>query len=86
MQSSAFGYTPAPYSPSMPSDFARYGRPDTTWSGGIGSLNAGRIPLTGGRRRRSSRRSSRRSVKHSRKNGRKHTRRSTHRRRTVRRR
>ena len=80
MQSSAFGYTPAAYTPSMPSDFARYGRPDTTWSGGIGSLNAGRIPLTGGRRRRSSRR----SVKHSRKNGRKHARRSTHRRRTTR--
>ncbi len=80
MQSSPFGYTPAAYTPSMPSDFARYGHPDTTWSGGIGSLNAGRIPLTGGRRRRSSRRST------TRKHGHKHARRSTHRRRTVRRR
>jgi hypothetical protein len=82
MQVSAFGYTPAAYTPSMPSEFARYGRPDTTWSGGIGSLNAGRIPLTGGKRK-----ATRRSVKHSRKNSRKsrkHARRPTHRRRTAR--
>ena len=81
MQSSAFGYTPAAYTPSMPSDFARYGRPDTTWSGGIGSMNAGRIPLTGGKRKHT-RRSARRSA--SRKHGRKHSKKS--RKHTVRRR
>jgi hypothetical protein len=69
MQVSAFGYTPAAYTPSMPSEFARYGRPDTTWSGGIGSLNAGRIPLTGGKRKHT-----RRSA--SRKHGRKHIKKS----------
>lgn len=73
MQSSAFGYTPAAYTPSMPSDFARYGRPDTTWSGGIGSLNAGRIPLTGGKRKHTRRSANRKhSRKHSKKS-RKHT-------------
>ena len=82
MQVSAFGYTPAAYTPSMPSEFARYGRPDTTWSGGIGSMNAGRIPLTGGKRkhtRRSANRKHSRSAsrKHSRKHGRKHGRRHT---------
>ena len=81
MQVSAFGYTPAAYTPSMPSDFARYGRPDTTWSGGIGSMNAGRIPLTGGKRKHT-RRSARRSA--SRKHGRKHSKKS--RKHTVRRR
>ncbi len=73
MQVSAFGYTPAAYTPSMPSEFARYGRPDTTWSGGIGSLNAGRIPLTGGKRKHT-RRASHRSA--SRKHGRKHSKKS----------
>jgi hypothetical protein len=81
MQVSAFGYTPAVYTPSMPSDFARYGRPDTTWSGGIGSMNAGRIPLTGGKRKHT-RRSARRSA--SRKHGRRHSKKS--RKHTVRRR
>lgn len=67
MQPVGFGYTPASYSPSTPSSFARFGRPDTTWSGGIGSLDYGRIPITGGKRK-----ASRRSAKHSRKNNKSH--------------
>ena len=46
--SSYFQYTPATYSPSTPSPT---GRLDVTWSGGIGTLDAGRIPIQGGRRR-----------------------------------
>jgi hypothetical protein len=46
--SSYFQYTPAAYSPSTPSPT---GRLDTTWSGGIGTLDVGRIPIQGGRRR-----------------------------------
>ena len=60
--SSYFQYTPAAYSPSTPSPT---GRIDTTWSGGIGTLDVGRIPIQGGRRR---------SGKHSRKHSRKHNR------------
>ena len=41
-------YTPAAYSPSTPSPT---GRLDTTWSGGIGTLDVGRIPIQGGARR-----------------------------------
>ncbi len=52
MQPAGFGYTPAPYTPSMPSSSARFGHPDVTFSGGIGSLDYGRIPTTGGGRRR----------------------------------
>ena len=47
--SSYFQYTPAAYSPSTPSPT---GRLDTTWSGGIGTLDVGRIPIQGGSRRR----------------------------------
>lgn len=46
--SSYFQYTPAAYSPSTPSPT---GRLDMTWSGGIGTLDVGRIPIQGGRRR-----------------------------------
>ena len=46
--SSYFQYTPAAYSPSTPSPT---GRLDTTWSGGIGTLDVGRIPIQGGARR-----------------------------------
>ena len=46
--SSYFQYTPAAYSPSTPSPT---GRLDTTWSGGIGTLDVGRIPIQGGSRR-----------------------------------
>jgi len=38
---SYFQYTPGPYVPSMPSPS---GRLDTTWSGGVGSIDYGRIP------------------------------------------
>ena len=61
--SSYFQYTPAAYSPSTPSPT---GRLDTTWSGGIGTLDVGRIPLQGGRRRKN---------KHPKKTRRKQTRR-----------
>ena len=46
--SSYFQYTPAAYSPSTPSPT---GRLDTTWSGGIGTLDVGRIPIQGGAKR-----------------------------------
>jgi len=46
--SSYFQYTPAAYSPSTPSPT---GRRDVTWSGGIGTLDAGRIVTQGGARR-----------------------------------
>ena len=46
--SSYFQYTPAAYSPSTPSPT---GRLDVTWSGGIGTLDAGRIVTQGGARR-----------------------------------
>lgn len=56
--SSYFQYTPAAYSPSTPSPT---GRLDTTWSGGIGTLDVGRIPIQGGaKRRRSHKRSQKR--------------------------
>jgi hypothetical protein len=58
--SSYFQYTPAAYSPSTPSPT---GRLDTTWSGGIGTLDVGRIPIQGGakrQRRRSHKRSHKR--------------------------
>jgi len=60
--SSYFQYTPAAYSPSMPSPT---GRLDVTWSGGIGSLDYGRIPISGGgrRRRRASHKQTRRRSK-----------------------
>ena len=58
--SSYFQYTPAAYSPSMPSPT---GRLDVTWSGGIGSLDYGRIPISGGARRKSKKRATRRSKK-----------------------
>jgi len=59
--SSYFQYTPAAYSPSTPSPT---GRLDTTWSGGIGTLDVGRIPIQGGAKRR---RSQKRSYKRQRK-------------------
>ena len=61
--SSYFQYTPAAYSPSTPSPT---GRLDTTWSGGIGTLDVGRIPIQGGSRRRH-KRSHKRSQKRQRK-------------------
>jgi hypothetical protein len=61
--SSYFQYTPAAYSPSTPSPT---GRLDTTWSGGIGTLDVGRIPIQGGSRR-SHKRSHKRSYKRQRK-------------------
>ncbi len=69
MQPAGFGYTPASYTPSTPSSFARFGHPDTTWSGGIGSLDYGRIPITGGKRKATRRSASR---KHGRKNNKSH--------------
>lgn len=57
--SSYFQYTPAAYSPSTPSPT---GRLDTTWSGGIGTLDVGRIPIQGGAKR-SYKRSHKRSHK-----------------------
>ena len=67
--SSYFQYTPAAYSPSTPSPT---GRLDTTWSGGIGTLDVGRIPIQGGARRshkrsQKSQRSQKRSYKRQRK-------------------
>jgi len=62
--SSYFQYTPAAYSPSTPSPT---GRLDTTWSGGIGTLDVGRIPIQGGAKRRSYKRSHKRSQKRQRK-------------------
>ena len=66
---SYFQYTPGPYVPSMPSPS---GRLDTTWSGGVGSIDYGRIPdkpmgeypisnckMTGGRRSKKSKKSKR---------------------------
>jgi len=53
--SSYFQYTPAAYSPSTPSPT---GRLDTTWSGGIGTLDVGRIPIQGGAKRSYKRRRS----------------------------
>ena len=70
--SSYFQYTPAAYSPSTPSPT---GRIDTTWSGGIGTLDVGRIPIQGGRRR---------SGKHSRKHNRRNRRNSRHTKKTQR--
>ena len=61
--SSYFQYTPAAYSPSTPSPT---GRLDTTWSGGIGTLDVGRIPIQGGAKRQR-RRSQKRSYKRQRK-------------------
>jgi hypothetical protein len=61
--SSYFQYTPAAYSPSTPSPT---GRLDTTWSGGIGTLDVGRIPIQGGAKRRY-KRSYKRSQKRQRK-------------------
>jgi hypothetical protein len=60
--SSYFQYTPAAYSPSTPSPT---GRLDTTWSGGIGTLDVGRIPIQGGakRQRRKSQRKQRKQYK-----------------------
>ena len=70
--SSYFQYTPSTYTPSMPSPT---GRLDTTFNGGVGSIDYGRIPnkpmgefpisnckMTGGRRR-----SKRHGKKHSKK-------------------
>ena len=70
--SSYFQYTPAAYSPSTPSPT---GRIDTTWSGGIGTLDVGRIPIQGGRRR---------SGKHSRKHNRRNRHNSRHTKKTQR--
>jgi hypothetical protein len=61
--SSYFQYTPAAYSPSTPSPT---GRLDTTWSGGIGTLDVGRIPIQGGAKRHY-KRSQKRSYKRQRK-------------------
>jgi hypothetical protein len=52
MQPAGFGYVPAPYSPSTPSSSARFGHPDVNFPGGIGDLDYGRIPVSGGGRRR----------------------------------
>ncbi len=52
MQPAGFGYVPAPYSPSVPSSSARFGHPDVSFPGGIGDLDYGRIPVSGGGRRR----------------------------------
>jgi hypothetical protein len=62
---SYFQYTPSTYTPSMPSPS---GRLDTTFSGGVGSVDYGRIPakpmgewpistckMTGGKRRKTGR-------------------------------
>ena len=70
---SYFQYTPSTYTPSMPSPS---GRLDTTFNGGVGSIDYGRIPakpmgewpistckMTGGRRR-----SKRHGKRHSKKN------------------
>jgi len=63
--SSYFQYTPAAYSPSTPSPT---GRLDTTWSGGIGTLDVGRIPIQGGAKRSyKHKRSQKRSYKRQRK-------------------
>jgi hypothetical protein len=71
---SYFQYTPSTYTPSMPSPT---GRLDTTFSGGVGSIDYGRIPnkpmgewpisnckMTGGKRRKTGRK----HKKHSKKN------------------
>jgi len=66
--SSYFQYTPATYSPSTPSPT---GRLDVTWSGGIGTLDVGRIPIQGGRRRSHKRSHKRRQQKQHKKTQRK---------------
>ena len=71
---SYFQYTPSTYTPSMPSPS---GRLDTTFNGGVGSVDYGRIPnkpmgewpistckMTGGKRRKTGRK----HKKHSKKN------------------
>jgi hypothetical protein len=71
---SYFQYTPSTYTPSMPSPT---GRLDTTFNGGVGSLDYGRIPnkpmgefpisnckMSGGRRRKTGRKHRKHSKKH----------------------
>ncbi len=63
MQPAGFGYVPAPYSPSVPSSMARFGRPDVSFPGGIGDLDYGRIPVSGGGHRKTSRKTSRKAIR-----------------------
>lgn len=63
MQPAGFGYVPAPYSPSVPSSMARFGRPDVSFPGGIGDLDYGRIPVSGGGHRKTHRKTSRKAIR-----------------------
>lgn len=78
MSITGFGYTPAAYTPSVPSSSARFGHPDVSFPGGLGDSDFGRIPVSGGGRKRSHR-------GHKRQTRRNHKRRGAHTRRPHRR-